>query len=75
MACLLIAPKNKLPTYLKNAKDLSLFAEIPIAYAEEYLNYLHNKLIKPKMIFNIMISVCILTVILDIVSFALILSN
>lgn len=22
MACLLIAPKNKLPTYLKNAKDL-----------------------------------------------------
>lgn len=75
MACLLIAPKNKLPTYLKNAKDLSLFAEIPIAYAEEYWNYLHNKLIKPKMIFNIMISVCILTVILDIVSFALILSN
>ena len=60
---------------LKNAKDLSLFAEIPIAYAEEYWNYLHNKLIKPKMIFNIMISVCILTVILDIVSFALILSN
>ena len=54
MACLLIAPKNKLPTYLKNAKDLSLFAEIPIAYAEEYWNYLHNKLIKPKMIFNIM---------------------
>lgn len=73
MACLLIAPKNKLPTYLKNAKDLSVFAEIPIAYAEEYWNYLHNKLIKPKMIFNIMISVCILTVILDIVSFTLLL--
>lgn len=36
LSCCLIAPVEILPTYLKNANDLSLFAHIPIARAEEY---------------------------------------
>lgn len=43
LACLLIAPPNLIPTYLKNANDLSILSQIPIAYAEEYWDYLHLK--------------------------------
>lgn len=50
LACLLIAPPHLIPTSLKNATDLSVFAHIPIGRAEEYWQYLKlnkYKLIKP----------------------------
>lgn len=36
LACLLMAPPNLLPTYLKSSNDLCCFAKIPIGHAEEY---------------------------------------
>lgn len=53
LACLLIAPPHLIPTYLKNANDLSVFADIPIGRAEEYWQY-----IKPNKNKNIK-SICI----------------
>lgn len=41
LACCLIAPPDKLPTYLKSATDLACFANIPIGRAEEYWRNLH----------------------------------
>ena len=36
LACILLAPEENLPTYLKTARDLSCLCSIPIDRAEEY---------------------------------------
>ncbi len=46
LACLLLAPPFKLPTYLKNAQDLSCQYQMPIGRAEEYWNELKQFKIK-----------------------------
>ena len=46
LACLLLAPALKLPTYLKTAQDLSCQYQIPIGRAEEYWNELKQLKIK-----------------------------
>ena len=78
LSCLLIAPERLLPSYLKSATDLSLFANIPISKAEEYWQELKIK--RRKNIFSFkkdkiltsvtIISVCLLIAALTKISFA-----
>lgn len=47
LACILAAPVENLPSYLKSARDLSSLCKIPIDKAEMYWQEIKNKLSKP----------------------------
>lgn len=51
LACILIAPIENLPTYLKTARDLSCLCKIPIDRAEEYWQEIKTKLFRRKFYF------------------------
>lgn len=74
LACLLIAPVNNVPTFLKNANDLSQIAQIPIAHAEEYWKELCNIGYNRKRLKRIRIRttivICLFWVVLGVIFFA-----
>ena len=47
LACILIAPVENLPSYLKSARDLSSLCKIPIDKAEMYWQEIKDHLLKP----------------------------
>lgn len=64
LACLLIAPPKALPTYLKSANDLSVFAKIPLGRAEEYWSNL-KKIKKPSITTMILIVLLLTSIMLN----------
>lgn len=64
LACILAAPIENFPTYIKTAEDLSSLCQIPIDRAEEYWAEIKNLILKPKssIVHKILISAIIIVI-------------
>ena len=49
LACILVAPVDNIPSYIKSARDLSSLCQIPIDKAEMYWQNIKSEIIKPKI--------------------------